>query len=165
MEEIISPLPEDILNLDVISNTVTDEDLPKQIKELNKRIAELESMMAQLVAPVRQMQRSTQNYMRLVDLALKHGGLSPEMLLPEVKDPISKDIVKVLLKRSDQNITQITESLRVERGSGSRRIVREKLKILEDMGIVEQKEKKKVPTYNLTERVLRKWSQLLGIPI
>jgi DNA-binding transcriptional ArsR family regulator len=158
-------LPEDILNHNDISLIVTEEDLPKQIKELNKRIAELEGMMAQLVAPVRQMQRSTQNYLRLVDLALKHGGLSPEMLLPEVKDPISKDIVKVLLKRSDMNITQITESLRSERGSASRRIVREKLKSLEEMDIVEHKGGKKVSTYNLTEKVLRKWSQLLGIPI
>lgn len=144
---------------------MTEEDLPKQIKELNKRIAELENMMAQLVAPVREMQKSTQNYFRLVDLALKHGGLSPEMLIPEVKDPISKDIVKVLLKRSDQNITQISESLRGERGSASRRIVREKLKVLEKLEIVEQGGDRKVPTYRLTEKVLRKWSQLLGINI
>jgi DNA-binding HxlR family transcriptional regulator len=165
MEEMKSALPEDILNHDVISKTVTDEDLPKQIKELNKRIAELESMMAQLVAPVREMQKSTQNYLRLVDLALKHGGLSPEMLLPEVKDSISKDIVKVLLKKSDQNITQIADSLRDERGSASRRIVREKLKSLEELDIVEQGGDRKVPTYHLTEKVLRKWSQLLGIHI
>jgi DNA-binding transcriptional ArsR family regulator len=144
---------------------VTEEDLPKQIKELNKRIAELESMMAQLVAPVQKMQKSTQNYLRLVDLALKHGGLSPEIRLPEVKDPISKDIVKVLLKKSGMNITQIADALRDERGSASRRIVREKLKALEEMEIVEQGEDKKVPTYKLTEKVLKKWSQLLGIPI
>ena len=154
-----------ILNLKVISKVVTEEDLPKQIKELNKRIAELEGIMAQLVAPVREMQRSTQKYLRLVDLALKHGGLSPEMLLPEVKDSISKDIVKVLLKKSDMNITQITDSLRDERGSASRRIVREKLKALEKMDIVEQGGDKAVPTYHLTEKVLRKWSQLLGIHI
>jgi cell division septum initiation protein DivIVA len=159
------PPPEAILNHNVISYIVTDEDLPKQIKELNKRIAELESMMAQLVAPVREMQRSTQNYFRLVNLALKHGGLSPEMLLPEVKDPISRDIVKVLLKRNDLNITQIADALRDERGSASRRIVRDKLKGLEDLNIVEQKGEKATPTYNLTEQVLRKWSQLLGISI
>jgi DNA-binding transcriptional ArsR family regulator len=144
---------------------VTEEDLPNQIKELNKRIAELESMMAQLVAPVREMQKSTRNYFRLVDLAMKHGGLSPEMLLPEVKDSISRDIVKVLLKRNDLNITQIAEALRDERGSASRRIVREKIKRLEELNIVEQKEDKATSTYNLTEQVLRKWSQLLGIPI
>ncbi|UCE74782.1 MAG: hypothetical protein JSV56_03520 [Methanomassiliicoccales archaeon] len=144
---------------------MTKEDLPKKISELSRRIAELEEMMAQLVAPVKEMQKATQNYLRLVDLALKHGGISPEMLLPEVKDPISKEIVKVLLKKSDQNITQITEALRAERGSASRRIVREKLKTLEEMGIIEQKGEKTVSTYNLSEQVLRKWSQLLGISI
>jgi DNA-binding transcriptional ArsR family regulator len=144
---------------------VTEKDLPKQIAELNKRIAELENMMAQLVAPVREMQKATGKYLRLVDLALKHGGLSPEILIPEVKDPISKEIVKVLLKKSDQNITQITEALRAERGSASRRIVREKLKTLEDLGVVEHREEKTVPTYHLSEQVLRKWSQLLGISI
>jgi DNA-binding transcriptional ArsR family regulator len=163
--EIIYTFSKEILNLKVISKVVTEEDLPNQIKELNKRIAELESMMAKLVAPVRQMQKSTQNYFRLVNLALKHGGLSPETLLPEVKDPISKDIIKVLLKKSDQNITQITDSLRDQRGSASRRIVREKLKNLEVMEIVTQNGDKKVPTYKLTEKVLRKWSQLLGINI
>ncbi len=144
---------------------MADEELPKQIKELNRRIAELENMMAQVIAPVKEMQMATKKYLRLVDLALKHGGISPEMLLPEVKDPISKDIIKVLLKKSGQNISQITETLRTERGSASRRIVREKLKALEDKGIVEQRSEKTVPTYNLTEQVLRKWSQMLGISI
>lgn len=144
---------------------MADEELPKQIKELNRRIAELEDMMAQVIAPVKEMQMATQKYLRLVDLALKHGGISPEMLLPDVKDPISRDIIKVLLKKSGQNISQITETLRAERGSASRRIVRDKLKGLEDKGIVEQRGKKTVPTYHLSEKVLRKWSQMLGISI
>lgn len=144
---------------------MTEEDLPKQIKELNKRIAELEGMMAQLVKPVKEMQKASQNYFRLVNLALKNGGISPEMLIPEIKDPISKDIVKVLLEKSGLNISQITEDLRGRRGSASRRIVREKLKKLEDEGIVIQRGEKTVSTYHLSERVLRKWSQLLGIPI
>jgi DNA-binding transcriptional ArsR family regulator len=144
---------------------VTEDDLPKQIKELNKRIAELEGMMAQLVKPVKEMQKASQNYFRLVNLALKNGGISPEMLLPEVKDPISLDIVKVLLEKSGLNISQITEDLRGKRGSASRRIVREKLKKLEDGGIVIQKGERAVSTYHLSENVLRKWSQLLGISI
>lgn len=144
---------------------MTEEDLPKQIAELNKRIAELESMMAQLVKPVKEMQKASQNYFRLVNLALKHGGISSEMLIPEVKDPISLDIVKVLLEKSGLNISQITEDLRDKRGSASRRIVREKLKKLEDEGIVEQRSEKTVSKYHLSEKVLRKWSQLLGISI
>jgi DNA-binding transcriptional ArsR family regulator len=144
---------------------VTEEDLPKQIKELNKRIAELEGMMAQILAPVREMQKATGKYLRLVDLALSHGGLSPEMVTPEVKDPISIDIMKVLMERREQNISQITEALRVKRGSASRRIVRERIKILIEQGVVDEKGEGSVSTYSLSEEVLRKWSQLLGISI
>lgn len=144
---------------------MTDEELPKQIKELNRRIAELEDMMAQLMAPVQEMQKATQKYLRLVDLALRHGGISPELLLPEIKDPISRDIVKVLIEKSGQNISRITERLRERRGSASRRVVRERLKDLEQQGIIEQRSEGAVPTYHLSEKVLRKWSQLLGISI
>ncbi len=144
---------------------MADEELPKQIKELNRRIAELEGMMARLMAPVQEMQKAAQKYLRLVDLALRHGGLSPELLLPEVKDPISKDIVKVLIEKSGQNISQVTEGVRARRGSASRRVVRERLKVLEQEGIVEQRGEGAVPTYYLSEEVLRKWSQLLGISI
>lgn len=121
--------------------------------------------MAQLLTPVQEMQKSAQKYLRLVDLALRHGGISPEMLLPEVKDPISKDIIKVLVDKNGQNISQITESLRARRGSASRRVVREKLKALEEQSIVERKGEKAVPIYYISDEVLRKWSQLLGIPI
>lgn len=144
---------------------MTDEELPKQIKELNRRIAELEGMMARLMAPVQEMQKSAQKYLRLVDLALRHGGISPELLLPEVKDPILKEIVKVLIEKSGQNISQVTERVRARRGSASRRVVRERLKVLEEEGIVEQRGEGAVPTYYLSEEVLRKWSQLLGISI
>ncbi len=144
---------------------ITDEELPEQIKELNQRIAELEGMMAELLAPVKEMQKATQKYLRLVDLALTHGGLSPELIIPNVKDPISKDIVSVLIDKNGRNISQITEALRTKRGSASRRIVREKLKSLEEQGIVDRKGEKGVPFYFLSEMVLRKWSQLLGISI
>lgn len=144
---------------------MTKEDLPKQIKELNQRIAELENMMAQIMAPVREMQKATGKYLCLVDLALSHGGLSPEMVTPEVKDPISKDIMKVLMEKRERNISQITEALREKRGSASRRIVRERVKKLMEMGLVEQKKEIGVSTYSLSEEVLRKWSHLLGISI
>jgi DNA-binding transcriptional ArsR family regulator len=157
--------PEGILNSKVIRQTVTEEDLKKQVKELNKRIAELESMMAQILTPIQEMQKSTGKYLRLVDLALSRGGLSPDMLLPEVKDPISKDIIKVLVDKNGQNISQITEALRARRGSASRRIVREKLKALEEQSIVEQKGEGAVSAYYISEHVLRKWSQMLGITI
>ncbi len=144
---------------------MTDKELPKQIKELSARIAELEQMMAQLIAPIQDMQRATQKYLRLVDLVLRHGGISPDMLLPEVKDPISKDIIRVIVDKNGQNISQITEGMRTRRGSASRRVVRERLKSLEEQDIVEQRGEGTIPTYYISDSVLRKWSQLLGIPI
>ena len=144
---------------------MTDKELPKQIKELSARIAELESMMAQLMAPIQDMQKATQKYLRLVDLALRHGGISPDMLIPEVKDPISKDIIRVLVEKNGQNISQITDGVRAKRGSASRRIVREKLKALSKQDIVEQRGEGAKPIYYISESVLRKWSQLLGINI
>ena len=78
---------------------------------------------------------------------------------------ISKEIIRVLVDRNGQNISQITEGVRVKRGTASRRVVREKLKILEEQGIVEQRGEKAVSAYYISDHVLRKWSQLLGIPI
>ncbi len=144
---------------------MTDEELPERIKELSQRIAELEDMMTKLMIPIEEMQKATQKYLRLVDLALRHGGITPDMLLPEVKDPISKDIIRVLVDKNGQNISQITEALRHRRGSASRRIVREKLRTLEEQDIVEQRGEGAVLIYHISEKVLRKWSQLLGIPI
>jgi DNA-binding transcriptional ArsR family regulator len=142
---------------------VADEDLKKQIKEMSLRISELERMLAQALAPINEMRSSTQRYLKLVNLALKHGSLSPEMLVPEVKDPISKDIINVLVDKSGQNISQITDAVRARRGSASRRIVREKLRNLEEKGFVEQRGEGSIPEYYITDEVLTKWSQLLGI--
>ncbi len=144
---------------------MTDEELPKQIKKLSARIAELEQMISQIMAPIQDMQRATQQYLRLVDLALRHGGLSPDMLIPEVTDPISKDIIRVLVDKNGQNISQVTERVRARRGSASRRVVRERLKSMEKQDIVEQRGEGTHPTYYISDSVLRKWSQLLGIPI
>lgn len=158
-------VPEGILKVHVIALAVKEEELHKQIKELNQRIAELEGMVAQLMAPIKEMQKTSQKYLRIVDLALTHGGLSPEILLPEVKDPISKDIVSVLIDKGGRNISQVTEAVRLKRGTASRRIIRERLKVLEERDIIEQGGRGSVSTYHISEEVLRKWSQLLGINI
>jgi len=103
------------------------KDLADEVKELNKRIAELEKMISVLVQPLQRVQTTTSNYLKVVQLLLEHGGLTPDLILPEVKDPISKEIVRVLLDRSEQNVSQITERVRSKRGTASRRIIREKI--------------------------------------
>ena len=144
---------------------MSEEELTEKVKELSQRIEELESTLAQVMEPLRAVQKTTSGYFRLAELAMRQGGLTVDSVLPNVKDAISKDIVRVLVDARDQNITQITNSVRAIRGSASRRIIRERLKELEEKELVERTGGGKIPTYSLSSHVLRKWSELLGIPI
>jgi len=147
------------------SVSVEKKNLSEEIKELNKRISELEKMLSTVIEPLRDVGKVTQNYMRLIGILIDRGGLSPDMMLPELKDPISKDIVRVLLEKSNQNISQIEELVRTKRGSASRRIIREKLQYLEGKNIIQKQQKGSLYVYSLDEAVVKKWSQLLGFHI
>jgi len=142
-----------------------EKDLAKEVKELNKRINELEKMLSSIIKPLQGASKVTQNYMKIINLLLDKGGLTPDMILTDVKDPISKDIVRTLLERPDQNISQLTELVRSKRGTASRRIIRERLKELEEKNIVQKRQKGSLYSYSLTEEVINKWSQMLGFDI
>ena len=144
---------------------MSKKDLENQVKELNKRISELERMLSLALKPLSDVTKTTQNYLKLTSIIMEHGGLTPDMILPEIKDHISREIVRVLLERPDQNISQITELVRSKRGSASRRIIRERIKELQDNDIIEKKFKGKIYVYYLTNKVLKKWSQMLGFNI
>ncbi len=141
------------------------KDLAEEVKQLNKRISELEKMLSTLMKPLRDVSKTTQNYMKLAGLLLDHGGLTPDLILPEVKDPISQQIVRVLLDRNQLNVSQITELARSKRGTASRRIVRERLRELQEKDIVQAKQQGTRQVYSLTEKVIKKWSQMLGFTI
>jgi DNA-binding transcriptional ArsR family regulator len=142
-----------------------NKDLAKEVKELNKRITELEKMISILIEPLRDVGQTTQNYLKITRLLLEHGGLTPDVVIPEIKDDISRDIVRSLMERSDQNISQITELVKSKRGTASRRIIRERLKELEKKEIVEKELKGKLYIYRLTTNVIKKWSKMLGFNI
>ena len=144
---------------------LTEEDLQKEIRELKNRIIQMETMMTKMFTPIKELQGTTKNYFKLVSTAMKHGGLTPEMLLPEVKDDISKAIIKVLVQNNGQNISQLTKMIRDMRGTASRRIIRDKIKNLEDKGIIECKKVGAIDHYYISEEVLIKWSQMLNINI
>jgi DNA-binding transcriptional ArsR family regulator len=141
------------------------KDLTDEVKELNKRISELEKMLSILIKPLQNVSKVTQNYMKIIRLLLDHGGITPDLIFPEVKDPIAKEIVRALLEKSEQNISQITELVRNKRGTASRRIIRDKIQELIEQDIVQKKQKGSLYVYNLTEKVIRKWSQMLGFTI
>ena len=142
-----------------------EEKLEKQVKELNNRISELEKMLSLALKPLSDVGKTTRNYLKLTSLIMEHGGLTPDLIIPEIKDHISREIVRALLERSDQNISQITELVRSKRGSASRRIIRERIKYLQDKEIIAKKFKGKIFVYFLTDQVLKKWSQMLGLNI
>lgn len=142
-----------------------EKDLAKEVKELNKRISELEKMLSNIIDPLRDATKTTQNYMRLAGLLLDRGGLTPDIILPEVKDSISREIIQVLMEKSDQNISQITELVRSKRGTASRRIIRERLIDLEKNDVIQKRQKGSRYIYSLTEKVIKKWSQILGFNI
>jgi DNA-binding transcriptional ArsR family regulator len=141
------------------------KDLKKEIRELNKRITELEKILSEIISPLREASKTTQSYLKITGLVLEHGGLTPDMILPELKDQISREIVRVLLDRQKQNISEITELVRSKRGTASRRIIRERLKELEGKNIVQRQMKGKYYVYTLTEKVIKKWSRMLGFNI
>jgi len=144
---------------------VEKKDLAEEVKELNKRISELEKMLSTIITPLQDVSKVTQNYMRLISILIDRGGLTPDMAIPELKDPISKDIVKVLLEKTNQNISQIEELVRSKRGTASRRIIREKLRYLEEKNIIQKQLKGSLYVYSLNETVIKKWSQMLGFHI
>ena len=78
-----------------------EKDLTEEIKELNQRINELEKMLSNLFKPLSDVTKTTRNYLRLTALLLDHGGLTPDIILPEVKDHISREIVRVLMDRNE----------------------------------------------------------------
>jgi DNA-binding transcriptional ArsR family regulator len=149
---------------------VADSEEAKRIEELSERIEELESTLRKVAEPyselVRQLsmfQDTVQKYFRLMDLYQKHGVVSIDTILPQVKDPISKEIMRILLDKPGLNISEVTEELRARRGSSSRRIVRDRLVELVAEGLVKEKSDRKEKTYEISEEVVRKWSQVLGL--
>ncbi len=139
-----------------------EKDLAEEVKELNKRISELERMLAILMKPLSDAQKTTERYVKLAGLLLDHGGLTPEAVLPGIRDSISKDIVRVLLEREAQNVSQITDLVKARRGTASRRIIRKRLADLETQGIVNKHQRGSRHVYSLSSDVVKKWTQLLG---
>jgi len=147
-----------------------DEKLQEQIRELSEKMENIEEALSKVSQPYSQLleyierfQRISSSYFRMLGLYQRHGAISPDLLIPGVKDPISRDIVKVLFERDGQNISQITEKLKAMRGSSSRRIVRQRLKDLEAKGVVKSRGSPRSKDYWLAEEYVERWYDLLGL--
>ncbi len=149
---------------------MADEELEKQIKALSDKMDSVEDTMSKVAGPYSQLldyverfQKISASYFKMLGLYQRYGAISPDLLIPGVKDPISRDIVKVLFERDGQNISQITEKLKGMRGTSSRRIVRERLAELEEKGVVKAKGSPRSKQYWLTEAYVEKWYDLIGL--
>jgi len=147
------------------------EDIRKDLKELREQIEALREALAaaaqpyaQLVASMERLQEIARGYFRLLDLYQRHGSISPDLVVPGLKDDISRHIVAALFERQDRNISQITDAVKGRRGTASRRIVRERLEDLQRQGIVVATPGSRTRTFRVAEEVAEKWSQVLGVP-
>lgn len=147
-----------------------EKELRKEIKEMRAQVAELSEAIEKVTKPyqdvlgrMEELQDIARRYFSLLDLYQKYGDISPEMVVPGLKDPISKEIVKALFDKGDRNISQIAEAVKKRRGTASRRIVREKLEHLVEDGVVTAKVEGKTRRFRISDEVLEKWSQVLGL--
>jgi predicted ArsR family transcriptional regulator len=145
-------------------------DLQDDVRELRKQVEALREALAKVAEPYReiagymnQLQTITRGYFRLLDLYAKHGTVSPDVVVPGLKDDISKAILTALFEKADRNISQITEVVKGKRGTASRRIVRERLQELVKQGVVVESGTSRGHTYRVSEDVAAKWSQVLGL--
>ncbi len=142
----------------------------RKIEELTERIASLESSLrevtrpySQLVEQLGQFQGIVQKYFRLLDLYQRHGVIAVDVILPELKDPMSREIMRILMDRPGLNISQISEELRTRTGSSSRRIVRERLEEMVRQDLLAEEKGSKAKTFRVSARVVEKWSEVLGL--
>jgi len=150
---------------------LAQDDLRKEFRELRAQIEALRAALsevakpyAELVAYLDRLQDLSRGYFRILDLYAKYGKVSPDLVIPGLKDDISRHIVVVLFDRPDRNISQITEAVKGKRGTASRRIVRKRLEDLQRQGIVVAASASRTRTFRVAEGVAEKWSQVLGVP-
>ncbi len=142
----------------------------KEIEELSNRIGQLEEALREVTRPyaelsehIARFQDIVGRYFRLLDIYREHGSISIDVILPEVKDQRSKEILRILLDKPGLNISQITEELRSRTGTASRRIVRGRLNDLVERQLVVERSGRKQKSYEISESVVSKWSQVLGL--
>ncbi len=148
----------------------SNEELKEEIDSLKKQLSAMEGMMENIMNMHKNVLEKIsvntdveQRYLRMLSVYQQFGKVSPSAL-PGIDDPISETIVEILLDAKSLNITQITERLREKRGSASRHTVRNRLKKLEEKGIVIMDENENFGKgYSLTKSTIDDWAELLGI--
>src|SRR5207244_13625184 len=150
--------------------SVAQDDLRKELRDLRDQIEALRSALSDAARPytelmsyVERLQDFSRGYFRLLDLYAKYGKVSPDLVIPGLKDDISRHIVVALFDKPDRNISQITEAVKRKRVTASGRIVRERLKDLERQGIVVATTGSPARTCRVAAGVAATCSQVRGV--
>ncbi|MGM0405651.1 MAG: helix-turn-helix domain-containing protein [Thermoplasmatota archaeon] len=146
-----------------------NEEMKEEIENLKAQINTMQGMLENLMNMHKNVLKKVstdsdieKRYLKMLSLYQRYGKISPSVL-PGIEDYISENIVEILLDAKNANITQITERLRHRKGSASRHTVRDRLKDLENEGIVKKEDTGKGKMYTLTNKTIDKWAELLGI--
>ena len=144
------------------------EDTSKKLAELEDTVGRIKGSYVELGEYMEVLKEISSRYFRLMDLYTKNGKISVDLAAPEIKDAISKDIIRLLLDSADKeregsNLSEITRELKNIRGTASRRIVREKVLDLERMGFVKRTQKGKIAYYAISDSLVEKWYSILGM--
>ena len=141
-----------------------ESDLRKKLEDISTRLVRIERILARLEPEMGEFQSSTKLiregmdfYGSLFDMMGRFTGRQRlAQRFPEIgKDEISRLMVEALEEGKPLNISQLTVAVRRQRGTASRRIVRERLQHLEKLGIIEESHQtKKATYYKLTEGTL-----------
>jgi DNA-binding transcriptional ArsR family regulator len=141
-----------------------ESDLRRKLEDISSRLVRIERILARLEPEMGEFQTST----KLIREGMDFYGSLFEMMgrftgrqrlarrFPEIgKDEISRLMVEALEEGKPLNISQLTVAVRRQRGTASRRIVRERLQRLEELGIIEESHQtRKATYYKLAEGVL-----------
>jgi hypothetical protein len=86
-----------------------DDDVKAQLKAINERMIKLEEAFLDVARPyaevmeqMQSFQEISKGYFKLMGLYQKHGQISPEMAVPGLKDPISKDLLQIVIEKGVQ---------------------------------------------------------------
>jgi len=149
---------------------MTQDDLLKEIGELRSEVVALPTALSDVTRPYAELmaygdrlQDVSRGYFRVLELFTKYGKVSPDLVIPGLKDDISRHIVVALFDQPDRNISQITEAVKGKRGTASRRIVRARLVDLQRQGIIVATPGSRNRTFRVADEVAEKWSQVLGV--
>src|SRR5256885_11166407 len=150
---------------------MTQADLRKELRDLRAQIEALRTALSdvtrpytELMAYVDRLQDVSRSYFRVLELFTKFGKVSPDLVIPGLKDDISRHIVVSLFEQPDRNISQIAVAVKGKRGTASRRIVRARLEDLQRQRVVVSTPGSRTRTVRVANEVAEKWSQVLGVP-